>query len=47
MTSKEPVLILIIAVEIDKDNDTALYLLKGRKKAPLLWLPQTLSGGTD
>lgn len=46
MTLKEDVLRLIV-VEIDKDNDTVLYLLKERKNTPPLWLQQTLSGVSD
>lgn len=33
--------------EIDKDNDTVLYLLKERKNIPPLQLQLTLSGGSD
>lgn len=43
---KEYVLI-IIGGEIDKDNDTVLYLFKERKNTPPLWLQQTLSGDSD
>lgn len=46
VTLKEYVLIIIV-VEIDKDNDTALYLLKERKNTLPLWLQQTLSRGSD
>ena len=43
---KEHVLIIMVA-EINKDNDTVLYLLKERKNTPPLWLWQILSGGSD
>jgi len=43
---KEHVLIIMV-VEINKDNDTVLYLLIERKNIPPLWLWQTLSGGSD